>query len=293
MSSLIQVPFSRDTGEFVQMPSGLVVSAEVAEEYARSTMRPTAIDLFAGAGGFSLGFLQAGFRIVAAVDNDPFCARTYLANLGAYPCQMHFVEPEDQKRMEKALRRETKGKKRKNIEVPITSGAHRPPNIPGVEHYWLGDIRKISGQEILREIGMQTDQVDCVIGGPPCQGFTRLGKRNVMDPRNNLVFEFCRLVVEIRPKTMVFENVPDILNSVTPQGLPVVDAMVRILADGGFSTYDALKRALAAQSGSVGLLKGDSPQRKRRSKTRIKYPPHLQLNLSARPEGGREKIHKN
>ena len=48
--------------------------------------------------------------------------------------------------------------------------------------------------------------------------YSRAGKQNVMDPRNSLVFGFARLVFDINPKTMMFENVPDIVNMVTPDG---------------------------------------------------------------------------
>lgn len=49
--------------------------------------------------------------------------------------------------------------------------------------------------------------VDVIIGGPPCQGFSQIGKRQLDDPRNSLVFEYLRIVRSIRPKYFVFENV--------------------------------------------------------------------------------------
>lgn len=54
--------------------------------------------------------------------------------------------------------------------------------------------------------------VDIIAGGPPCQSFSILGKRSSFkDPRGRLVFEFCRLIRDIRPRTFVFENVPGLL----------------------------------------------------------------------------------
>ena len=82
------------------------------------------------------------------------------------------------------------------------------------------------------------------MGGPPCQGFSTAGKRQVMDPRNSLVFEFVRLVCEMQPKTMVFENVPGILDMVTPEGVPVVDQMCRLLEEGDFGPYETLRKAM-------------------------------------------------
>lgn len=49
------------------------------------------------------------------------------------------------------------------------------PEYPGVSHYFYGDVRKITGQEILDAIGMKQGEVDCVMGGPPCQGFSAAG----------------------------------------------------------------------------------------------------------------------
>jgi DNA (cytosine-5)-methyltransferase 1 len=52
------------------------------------------------------------------------------------------------------------------------------------------------------------DSADVVVGGPPCQGFSQIGKRQLDDERNELVFEFCRAIEALRPKYFVFENVP-------------------------------------------------------------------------------------
>lgn len=49
---------------------------------------------------------------------------------------------------------------------------------------------------------------DVVFGGPPCQGFSTIGKRLIEDERNNLVFHFFRLVTELRPRYFLMENVP-------------------------------------------------------------------------------------
>lgn len=58
------------------------------------------------------------------------------------------------------------------------------------------------------KIGKQP--IDCVFGGPPCQGFSMIGHRVLDDPRNQLVLEFVRLVSELGAKSFVFENVKGI-----------------------------------------------------------------------------------
>ena len=54
--------------------------------------------------------------------------------------------------------------------------------------------------------------IDIILGGPPCQGFSIAGKRDSSDPRNNLCNSYIELVKYINPKVVVIENVPNILN---------------------------------------------------------------------------------
>lgn len=71
------------------------------------------------------------------------------------------------------------------------------------------DISQLQSEQLLARIrakGFQGD-IDVIAGGPPCQGFSLMGKRNLKDPRNQLVFEYLRIVNEIRPKYFIFENV--------------------------------------------------------------------------------------
>ena len=74
------------------------------------------------------------------------------------------------------------------------------------------DISKLSSQELLialKNKRFKTD-IDLIAGGPPCQGFSQMGKRQLDDPRNQLVFEYLRIISEIKPKYFIFENVPGI-----------------------------------------------------------------------------------
>jgi DNA (cytosine-5)-methyltransferase 1 len=121
-------------------------------------MRPIAIDLFAGAGGLSLGFEQAGFDVAAAAEIDPI------------HCAAH--------------------------KFNFPHAAVLPNSVSGMS---AGDIRTVAG------IGDRV--VDCVFGGPPCQGFSLIGHRALEDPRNGLVLEFVRLVSELDARTFMFENV--------------------------------------------------------------------------------------
>lgn len=244
--------------EYVTCPTGLVLPKDLAER-RYFPRRPTAVELFCGCGGFGLGFIEAGFEVVAASDYDCAAAVTYMVNMCRYgELTIHFIEDSDQERLEKYL---SKACKKGSVSGgPLAAGtgwiSRKPKSVPGVKHFFLGDVRKLTGARILDAIGMKKGEVDCVTGGPPCQGYSRAGKQNVMDPRNSLVFEFARMILEINPKTMLFENVPGIIDMVTPEGVPVLDAFGRILEDGSFMTIDALKRTVEAQIGAVGLLRG-------------------------------------
>jgi DNA (cytosine-5)-methyltransferase 1 len=74
------------------------------------------------------------------------------------------------------------------------------------------DIAKLSAEELLRQVEEKgySREIDLIAGGPPCQGFSHMGKRQLDDPRNALVFEYVRLIKEIKPKYFIFENVPGI-----------------------------------------------------------------------------------
>lgn len=120
--------------------------------------RAIAVDLFAGAGGMTLGFEQAGFDVLAAVEIDPIHCATHEFN---FP-------------------------------------------------FWrvlCRDITKITGQEIRENSDIKNQEIAVVFGGPPCQGFSMMGKRLLDDPRNSLVFHFIRLIDELNPQYFVMENV--------------------------------------------------------------------------------------
>src|SRR2546426_12389981 len=116
-------------------------------------MAPRFVDLFCGAGGFTDGFVAAGWKPVFAIDCDPESVDSYNRNFG--------------------------------------------------EIAECGDICEKTFSDF---------DVDAVIGGIPCQGFTMLSRRHHQrDPRNALFREFLRAVRSIRPTYFVVENVPQFL----------------------------------------------------------------------------------
>ncbi|MFM8330560.1 MAG: DNA cytosine methyltransferase [Candidatus Methylumidiphilus sp.] len=79
-------------------------------------------------------------------------------------------------------------------------------------HTLCRDIAKVTRTDIYAALQANgyMGEIDLIAGGPPCQGFSHIGKRQLDDPRNALVFEYVRIIAEIRPKYFIFENVPGI-----------------------------------------------------------------------------------
>lgn len=86
-------------------------------------------------------------------------------------------------------------------------------NFPATRHL-QADISSLSGDEIRDKFGLRKDGPTGLIGGPPCQGFSMIGRRSVEDPRNTLLSDFFRLVAELRPMFFVAENVPNVMSPI-------------------------------------------------------------------------------
>jgi DNA (cytosine-5)-methyltransferase 1 len=70
-----------------------------------------------------------------------------------------------------------------------------------------GNVAELSAMSIESVTGVLSREVDLIAGGPPCQGFSTVGKKDEFDTRNSLPFHFLRLVEEVRPRAVLFENV--------------------------------------------------------------------------------------
>lgn len=120
---------------------------------------PTAVDLFCGAGGLSIGFESAGFDTISANDFDSFCAETY-------------------------------------------KEAH--PHVKFVD----GPIQDLTVEDFISGTLLERHELDCLIGGPPCQAFSVYNhQRGMHDERSGLFREYLRLVEGLHPRWVVMENV--------------------------------------------------------------------------------------
>lgn len=138
--------------------------------------RGVLVDLFCGAGGFSLGAHQAGYQVAAAFDNDAILTSSYSSNF------------------------------------PSTKLV-------------LGDLSTASGDAI-RAIAQQP--IEGIFGGPPCQGFSDIGRREASDPRRQLLGHFFRLVNEVQPKFFVMENVKGLAYA---EAREVLDQAIAVVSD--------------------------------------------------------------
>jgi DNA (cytosine-5)-methyltransferase 1 len=86
-------------------------------------------------------------------------------------------------------------------------------NFPNARHS-QADVSQLTGAEVMRLADAQPNSVDGVIGGPPCQGFSRIGRRDATDPRNSLFCKFFDIVRDVRPRFFLAENVPGIMDKV-------------------------------------------------------------------------------
>lgn len=136
--------------------------------------KPTVLDLFAGAGGFGLGFHWAGFHPTVAIDNNPIAVQTLEANFG-----------------------------HRGVTILKRSLATFTPT-----HL----------KSYLAEFDVDAN-FDVIIGGPPCQGWSKVGRGKLRslkdsrrDPRNVLYHRFLDFVQEFKPKVAVMENVPGMLS---------------------------------------------------------------------------------
>ncbi|MCI0152210.1 DNA cytosine methyltransferase [Paraburkholderia sediminicola] len=92
-----------------------------------------------------------------------------------------------------------------NVKAAETYAANHPEAI-----VFQRDITKVSGSELVA--ASPTGVIDLIAACPPCQGFSQLtAKYRRHDFRNELIFEFVRIVGEVRPKTIMMENVPGLV----------------------------------------------------------------------------------
>lgn len=201
---------------FVQRESSGLWIPETAAPAPRALQ---AVDLFCGAGGFSLGMHQSGIDVVGALEWTDDAAITYLYNLGSrHGCAVGYDTRERQAQFLRALKKQ---QQRRANAFDVEPGDdrwigwnNRLERDHGCRAMWIGDAAKVRGEQLrdLLDLAGFRGEIDIVFGGPPCQGFSCANsKSGPEDPRCNLVLEFLRLAHELGAKCFAMENVPGLL----------------------------------------------------------------------------------
>lgn len=154
------------------------------------------VDLFAGCGGLSEGFIQNGFNLLAANEFDNSVFETNILNHSKYASKDKFI---------------------------------------------LGDITKNETKNLIYK-ACGNKQVDVILGGPPCQGFSYAGWRDPDDKRNQLFRDFVDIVTHLRPHFFVMENVPGIL---TMRNGEAIKEIIHAFSDAGYYVGTPLKLVAA------------------------------------------------
>ena len=84
-------------------------------------------------------------------------------------------------------------------------------NHPTVKMY-CKDVASFGIDDLNRDFNLKEGEIDIVVGGPPCQAYSTVGKRLTGDPRGNLFQEYYRVLKEVKPKLFVYENVRGLLS---------------------------------------------------------------------------------
>jgi DNA (cytosine-5)-methyltransferase 1 len=114
------------------------------------------------------------------------------------------------------------------------------------------DIEKVSDVELLSAANLKAGQVDLVVGGPPCQPFSKSGywfsgdSRRLDDPRATTLHEFLRCVEALLPQVFMLENVHGISYSGKEEGLLLIDRMTREINRKHGTRYELAWRVLNA-----------------------------------------------
>lgn len=91
---------------------------------------------------------------------------------------------------------------------------HREGRLPKGLKIIEADIAALDPKELFKELGVDPNEIDVVVGGPPCQSFSTAGRRGtVQDPRGTLIWDFLKFVEFVKPKFFLMENVRGLLSA--------------------------------------------------------------------------------
>jgi DNA (cytosine-5)-methyltransferase 1 len=181
----------------------------------RLVERESLISLFAGAGGLDIGLERAGFETLVANELTDYGSSTLRANkslagMSDQEFDLWFKEQAKQKCYRNSTESEME-----SLRLRISTSRELRTELRRAA-VLEGDIRDLTSDEIMRVAAKRKGEVTLVAGGPPCQPFSRAGKReNVEVADGRLFLEFVRVVKDLNPRWFVFENVKGLLMTKT------------------------------------------------------------------------------
>lgn len=191
------------------------------------------LDLFAGAGGLSEGFIRAGFNPIAHVEMDAAPCFTLRTRMG-----YHWLREQGQEEHYAAYlggemsRSELYDRVPKELIQSVINAEISEATLTGI----FCQIDKLLGGR----------RLDLIIGGPPCQTYSVIGRaraRNRMkgDKRNNLYLFYAKFLEKYEPAYFVFENVPGLLSAKDEKGHSYLSLMEELFHQVGYQTeFDTL-----------------------------------------------------
>ncbi len=114
-----------------------------------------------------------------------------------------------------------------NEILPNMANAYKL-NHPSVKVY-CKDIKDFGIADLEKDFSIKKGEIDLIVGGPPCQAYSTVGKRLINDPRGELFQEYYRVLKEIQPKVFLFENVKGLLSMQSGKLLPKIIALFESL----------------------------------------------------------------
>ncbi len=168
-----------------------------------------AVSIFTGAGGLDIGFERAGFDIISTLEIHPKYCETILLN--------------------------------QSKKIPIDGTTEGRTFYQGTKVV-NADIATVCGDDLIS----RNDTIDCLIGGPPCQAFSSAGKQqSIFDKRGTLVYEYFRILSELKPKTFLFENVRGIVTAKGKNAEPgeIIVELLSLFSNAGYNCRVALLNA--------------------------------------------------
>src|SRR3972149_3587604 len=105
---------------------------------------------------------------------------------------------------------------------------------------YVDSIKDFAAEKIERDLGIKANEIDIIVGGPPCQAYSTVGKRLIDDPRGKLFQEYYRVLKEFNPKLFLFENVKGLLSM---QGGELLETIVSLFESLGYKVQYKLLNA--------------------------------------------------